>query len=92
MINLTGFAGIPLLASFLHECGHIRDKDDDIPFQTNVSEISAWKHASDDFAQLLPNTEERLEFYNIVRESLATYNVGDRVVKETFQALITLAE
>lgn len=89
MINLTGFKGISVLASFLHECGHINNKDKkSISFQTQESEISAWQHAANDFILSNPNADERSEFYEIIYHSLSTYEVNPLVVGERFNNIL----
>ena len=76
-LNCKDFRGIKLLAIFLHECGHVADKDDSyiIP-RTKESEISAWKHATRWFLEVLPSYEEKIIFNETVKESLASYGIG----------------
>lgn len=75
-LNGNDFNGIRFLAIFLHECGHVEDKDDrNIIPKSNQSEISAWKHAKRWFLEVLPSNEEKIIFFETVKESLASYGI-----------------
>lgn len=77
MLNVLDFKELSLLSAFVHECGHVKDKDNlGIVLETQSSEVSAWKHALVDFESTSPSNENFHEFFMIVQKCLATYNVS----------------
>ncbi len=83
MLNMLDFTGTKFVVIFLHECGHITDKDNDlISFETIESEISAWNHALLDFNCLKPGESEKAIFAELMEKSLLSYRVDKAVIKE----------
>lgn len=76
MLNVIDFEDTLFMTILLHECGHIKDKDDDsIKLETPESEISAWKHAIEDFKTLEPDKSEKAIFSNVMSRGLKSYAV-----------------
>ena len=87
MLNIVDFQDIEFIAILLHECGHIKDKDDSsIQLQTLESEISAWSHAIGDFERLDSDEIEREKFSAIMKKALTAYKVDESTIqKMTFR-------
>lgn len=77
MVNILDFKGVELLSVFLHECGHIKDKDDlNIKLESKESELSAWKHAINDFNAISEKEEvDKVLFKDTLKRSLSSYKV-----------------
>ncbi len=80
-LNMIHFTGIELMIVFLHECGHVKDMDNDsIELQTLDSEISAWRHAINDLVILSPTEKEKASFARSLRAGLESYRADDVLI------------
>ena len=83
MLNVIDFEDTEFIIILLHECGHIKDKDDNsIVLETVESEISAWKHAIEDFKTLKPDNSEKSIFIDVMNRGLRSYKVHDAEIKK----------
>lgn len=83
MLNVIDFEDTELMIILLHECGHIKDKDDDsIKLETPESEMSAWKHAIEDFKTLEPDKSEKSILINVMRRGLKSYEIQENDIEK----------
>ena len=83
MLNVIDFEDTEFIIILLHECGHIKDKDDkNIELETIESEVSAWKHAIEDFKTLKPDNSEKSIFIDVMERGLRSYQVHDSEIKK----------
>lgn len=82
-VDVLHFNEVNLLAIFLHECGHVNDKDDlTIKLETQESEISAWQYAIKEFLAARPPKEDIRIFKEVSRKSLLSYDVPIQSIED----------
>jgi len=82
MLNMVDYQDTEFIAIILHECGHIKDKDDaTIRFATPESEISAWKHAIDDFKCVPTGRKDKEIFSAVLKRGLISYGVEESIIE-----------
>ncbi|MBD3628286.1 hypothetical protein [Cyclobacterium sp.] len=87
-VNVVDFEDTEFMTILLHEFGHIADKDNDkIELETPTSEISAWKHAIEDFNTLEPDKSEKLIFIDVMKRGLKSYKVDNEDIEKLVFAL-----
>lgn len=88
-LNILDFKDAEFAAIFLHETGHIEDKDNPlIKLGTVESEISAWHHAIRDLNKLSLNTNEKNVVESVMIRGLRSYQIDQSEIDQLTLALV----
>ncbi len=82
-IDIKNLKDLEFVCIFLHECGHFKDyRNFHIPFQSEISELSAWNHALASLYGVINSDEEWAAVFQIAKVSLASYEVNLKTLDE----------